>query len=148
MWLDEDACYVPQLGSSPVPAMERPATPGPMRRLLIVDDEQKVCECLKLFFNDKGFETSCANTGGEAVERLMDQQPDLVLLDIGLPDVSGIEVLKRARELAPYARVYMVTAHTDEDSEVEAKVYGAMGYITKPFDFSDVTWAPVFGDPN
>ena len=123
-----------------------PRVPG--KRLLIVDDEPKVCECLKLFFSAKGFEASYAHTGGEAVERLADQQPDVVLLDIGLPDFSGIEVLKRARELAPYAKVYMVTAHNDQDLEVEAKVYGAMGYITKPFDFSEVTWAPVFADPN
>jgi DNA-binding response OmpR family regulator len=130
--------------TTPTEAPSLPAT----KRLLIVDDEPKVCECLKLFFMTKGFETSCAQTGADAVERLMGDQPDLVLLDIGLPDFSGLEVLKRARELAPYAKVYMVTAHTDENSEVEAKVYGAMGYITKPFDFSDVTWAPVFADPN
>ncbi len=119
-----------------------------MRRMLIVDDEQKVCECLKLYFESRGFDTMCAFTGQQAVDRLAEDQPDLVLLDIGLPDFSGIEVLKRARELCPYAKVYMVTAHTDEDSEVEAKVYGALGYITKPFDFSERTWEPVFGDPN
>ena len=119
-----------------------------MRRMLIVDDEQKVSECLKRFFDSKGFETQCAFTGQEAVDRLAENQTDLVLLDIGLPDCSGLEVLKRARELCPFARVYMVTANWDEDSEVEAKVHGALGYITKPFDFSERTWAPVFADPN
>ena len=117
-----------------------------MQRLLIVDDEQKVCECLQRFFSEKGYDASCASTGEEAIERFMRQPPDVVLLDIRLPGISGLEVLKRARDLCPATKVIMVTGSLDEGTEETAKVYGARAYITKPFDFSEITWEAVFSD--
>ena len=117
-----------------------------MQRLLIVDDEQKVCECLQRFFSAQGFEASCVFTGEEAIERLINQPPDVVLLDIQLPGVSGIEVLKRAKDLCPETKVIMVTGSVDAEREEEAMAYGARGYITKPFDFSQITWSSVFAD--
>jgi len=117
-----------------------------MRRMLIVDDESKICECLSNFFSTRGFQVHAALTGTEAIEWLMNQRADVILLDIRLPDMPGIEVLKRAKELYPEVKVIMVTALDKEDPEIEAKAYGACGYVTKPFDFSDLTWAPVFAD--
>ena len=115
-----------------------------MPRMLIVDDEPKICECLSTFFTAKGFTVKRALTGQEAIRRVKYDQPDVVLVDIRLPDMEGIEVLKRAKDLTPNARVIMVTALDNSEQRVEAERYGAAGYITKPFDFSALTWAPVF----
>ncbi|MBI3087935.1 MAG: response regulator [Candidatus Omnitrophica bacterium] len=115
-----------------------------MPRMLVVDDEPKICDCLKAHFAAKGFSVACASSGTEAIDWLMDHPADVVLLDIRLPDMLGIEVLKRAKDLRPEAKVVMVTALDDEERAIEAKVYGACGYVTKPFDFSDLTWQAVF----
>ena len=111
-----------------------------MPRMLVVDDETRICEILKTHFSAKGFTVICAYTGQEALESLMDEPVDVVLLDIRLPDMSGIDVLKRAKELCPDAKVIMVTAVDQEELQTDAKIYGACGYVTKPFDFSDATW--------
>lgn len=117
-----------------------------MRRMLIVDDEPKICECLQQFFSQKGFAVVYVCTGTEAIEWLMDQAADVILLDVRLPDMKGTEVLRRARELYPEIKAVMVTAMDNEEPRVDAKVYGACAYITKPFDFSETTWSPVFAD--
>ena len=119
-----------------------------MKSMLIVDDEPKVCECLKTFFNAQGFSAACAYSGEEALDRMMaDQCLDLVLLDIGLPGISGIEVLKRVKDMCPTSRVVMVTAMNDDMFEEEARAYGADAYITKPFDFSPATWSAILDRP-
>lgn len=115
-----------------------------MQRMLIVDDEPKLCECLKLYFTRKGLTVSTVCEGEQAIERLICEAPDVVLLDVRLPDMSGMEVLKRAREVCPQARVIMVTALDQPEVREEATRYGAAGYITKPFDLSDPTWSLVF----
>jgi len=115
-----------------------------MPRMLIVDDEPKICECLQAHFAARGMTVQTALNGQDALEILMNDAPqDFLLLDIRLPDMKGIEVLKRAKELCPDAKVFMVTALDDEGPRMEAKAYGAHGYITKPFDLSEATWAPV-----
>jgi len=116
--------------------------------MLIVDDEPDICDCLGHFFQAKGFAVSCAFTGEDAIEWLMQQPADILLLDIRLPGVWGIEVLKQAKQLYPDIKVVMVTALDADERRIEARAYGACGYVTKPFDFSDRTWAPVFTDPS
>lgn len=115
-----------------------------MRRMLIVDDEPKLCACLAQFFSARGLAVRFAMSGEEALERLMDEPADVILLDMRLPDLPGTEVLKRARELCPQAKIIMVTAVDGDEPQLDAEAYGACGYILKPFDFSDRTWAEVF----
>ena len=112
-----------------------------MRRMLVVDDEPKICDCLGTFFREKGFAVACTPTGAEAIEWLMEHPVDIILLDVRLPDMRGIEVLKRAKELVPDAKVIMVTALDKEEPQIDAMTYGACAYITKPFDLSELTWA-------
>ena len=112
-----------------------------MRRMLIVEDEPKLCECLAQFFTAKGLAVRFALSGEEALERLMDEPAEVILLDMRLPDLPGTEVLKRAKELCPGARIIMVTAAYDEEPQLDAQAHGACGYVLKPFDFSDETWA-------
>ena len=117
-----------------------------MARMLIVDDEPKVCECLKAFFSLKNLTVECAYTGQEAIEWLMNASADVVLLDIVLPDMSGIDVLKRVKELYPATKVIMITALEKSEPHHESIAYGAFGYIRKPFDLTAVDWDPVFAD--
>lgn len=114
-----------------------------MPRMLIVDDEPDICDCLRDFFSARGFAVTCAFSGEEAIEQITAAPVDVVLLDILLPGIHGIEVLKRAKELCPEAKVVMVTALDQDERRIEAQRYGAAGYVPKPFDFSEATWAPV-----
>lgn len=114
-----------------------------MPRMLIVDDEPDICDCLGHFFATRGFAVACAFSGEEAIERLAEGPVDVVLLDIVLPGIHGIEVLRRVKDLCPEVKVVMVTGLDQEERRVEAQRYGACGYVPKPFDFSEMTWAPV-----
>jgi len=111
--------------------------------MLIVDDEPKILQCLTKFFGAHDFSVVSETTGEAAISRLKIDRPDVMLLDVRLPGMSGLEVLKRAKELHPNARVIMVSAVERPDVQSEAKAYGADGFVTKPFDFSTGTWAPV-----
>lgn len=112
-----------------------------MRRMLVIDDEQDICDCLKDYFSGHGFSVDQAFSGEEALKRLTQEAADVILLDILLPGLSGIEVLKRAKELCPNARIIMVTALDELDLRLQARRYGASGYITKPFNLSSMTWS-------
>ena len=118
-----------------------------MRRMLIVEDERDVCECLAEFFAMKGFSVVSAFSGEEALEQLNAQPVDVILLDILLPGISGLEVLRRAKAKHPSAKVVMVTSLDQLDLRQEAHRCGAAAYVTKPFDFSPTTWSVVFSSP-
>ena len=112
-----------------------------MRRMLVIDDEQDICDCLKDYFSAHGFSVGQAFSGEEALKQLTQEAADVILLDILLPGLSGIEVLKRAKELCPNARIIMVTALDELDLRMQARRYGAAGYVTKPFNLSSMTWS-------
>ena len=118
-----------------------------MPSMLIVDDEPKIVNCLQRFFDGKGFTIRCAQTGQDAMKAMRADQPDIMLLDIRMPGMSGWDILKQTKELYPKTRVVMVSAFAKPESQVEASAYGADGYVTKPFNFSEATWAPVFSPP-
>ena len=115
-----------------------------MRRMLIVEDEVDINDCLQQFFSSKGFSVAAAYSGEEAMQKLSEEQAEVVLLDIVLPGLSGIEVLKKIREIQPKATVIMVTALNQDDIRAQAERFGAAAYVTKPFDFSDETWSQAF----
>ena len=117
--------------------------PPTMRRMLVIDDEQDICDCLKDYFSAHGFNVGLAFSGEEALKRLTEEAVDVILLDILLPGLSGIEVLKRAKEICPNAQIIMVTALDELDLRLQARRYGAAGYITKPFNLSSMTWSAV-----
>ena len=115
-----------------------------MRRMLIVDDERDICDCLEQFFTARGFTVASAFSGEEALDRLKANAADVIFLDILLPGLSGIETLKRVKELNPNTRIIMVTGIDQPELRNKARHYGAAAYITKPFDFSEETWSAVF----
>ena len=113
------------------------------QRMLVVDDERDICDCLAQFFSAKGFSVISAFSGEEALAQIEHDPVDVVLLDILLPGLSGIEVLKRLKIRHPYVRVVMVTGLLQQDLREAAQRYGAADYVTKPFDLSESTWSSV-----
>jgi len=107
-------------------------------RILIVDDEADIALILKLQLEDAGYRTARARDGLEALEVLAREHYDLVLLDIRMPRLDGIEVLERIRSDWPDLVVVMMTAHGSEDIAVEAMKKGAVDYISKPFSSDDM----------
>ncbi len=105
-----------------------------MPRVLIVDDDPNTVEMLTAFLTPKGYETCTASNGEEALRRVKEDRPHLVLLDVRMPKMDGLEVLKRIREIDREVGVIMVTAVNEEEIGREALKLGAFDYITKPLD--------------
>lgn len=103
-------------------------------RVLIVDDEINMQVVLSAAFKDAGFVTGTASTGAEAIQILTDTGFDLILLDLKLPDMTGIDVFRRAREVMPGIIVIMITAYSSVETAIQAMKMGAYDYITKPFN--------------
>ncbi len=103
-----------------------------MNKLLIVDDEIEICEFLKAFFEDRDFNVAVAHNGAKALEQLASFQPEVVLLDIQMPGMDGLQVLKKIKGLYPQVKVIMVTAVETQEKIEEAMRLGADNYITKP----------------
>ena len=102
-------------------------------RVLLVDDEEVMQDVLAKLFGGEGFLATIAATGEEALARLNEQEFDLVLLDLMLPGVSGMEVLDQIRAKDPDLPVVMVTAYATVENAIEAMKRGAFDYVVKPF---------------
>ncbi|MGZ7032386.1 MAG: sigma-54-dependent transcriptional regulator, partial [Thermoanaerobaculia bacterium] len=102
--------------------------------LLIVDDEASLRDLLAVVFEGEGGKVETAGSLAEARAALQKSEPDVILCDLMLPDGSGIDLLRDAKEKYPSAAVIMITAHTSTKSAVEALKAGAFDYIAKPFD--------------
>jgi DNA-binding NtrC family response regulator len=108
------------------------------RRILVVDDEKLVCWSLNEALTEAGFLVKTALNGGEARSTFESFRPNIVLLDIRLPDVSGIQLLSEFKALDEDVSVLMITAYADADSAVNALKAGADDYIGKPFDLDKI----------
>jgi two-component system KDP operon response regulator KdpE len=102
------------------------------RRILVVDDEERMVRFIRLNLEHDGFQVSEAFNGRQAVQKLRDVNPDLILLDVMMPDLDGFEVLEMVREISNVP-VIMLTAKGEEDDRVRGLELGADDYITKPF---------------
>ncbi len=104
-------------------------------RILIVDDARFMRYMLKKVLTETGFEIAGeAGNGAEAIDLYKELKPDLVTLDVVMPEVNGLEALKSIRELDPEAKVVMVSAIDQRESLLEAIRAGASDYVVKPFD--------------
>ena len=103
-----------------------------MSKLLIVDDEIDVMEFAKNFFKKRNIDVQTASNGIEALEIINHEKPDLVLLDIIMDEMNGLEVLKTLRAEKNSVKVIMVTGREDEDTVKETESLGITGYIHKP----------------
>lgn len=109
-----------------------------MAQILIVDDEQPLLQSLSLELRRSGHECLLAETGNEALTLVSRHSPDLAILDVKLPDISGLELLRSLKSELPEVPVLVVTAFATVDSAVEAMKEGAVDYIEKPLDLEEV----------
>ncbi len=103
-----------------------------MKRILIVDDEEMIVKTVKAYLDQEGFKTYTAYDGEEALRAFEEKGPDLIVLDLMLPKMSGIEVTKRIRSIASVP-IIMLTAKASEADRVVGLELGADDYVVKPF---------------
>ena len=117
--------------------------------LLIVDDEEKVRLLLEEFFTNEGYRVILASCGKEGLEKFVETAPALVLLDIRLPDIDGIEMLEELKGLNKECPVIMATGYASVGSAIKAMKLGAVDYIIKPFRLDELklTVERAFGKP-
>ncbi len=109
-----------------------------MKSILIIEDEHAVAGALGAVCKRLGYDTRLCSSGHRGLEELSGGDFALTILDIGLPDISGLEVLRRIRERAPGLPVLIITAHGNLDNAVAARKFGAAGYLVKPLDLPEV----------
>ena len=102
------------------------------KKLLIVDDEIEICEFLKSFFEERNYQIKTATSGEQALKAVDEFKPSVVLLDIKMSGVDGIQVLQKIKAKHPRIKVIMVTALETRDKIEECLRLGADNYITKP----------------
>ena len=107
--------------------------------ILIVDDEESILTSLNSILQDEGYEVTLAKNGVEALRIYTMDPPDLMLLDIWMPEMDGLETLRRVRELVPTAQVMMMSGHGSIETAVKAIKLGAYDYIEKPLSLENVT---------
>lgn len=112
--------------------MEKPG------RILVVDDDASIRESVEMFLRDRGFEVATAPTGDLGLKLCLDTKPHVVILDIRLPDLSGMDVLKGIMANRPETKVIMITAYHDMETTIEAMRNGAYDYIHKPLDADEL----------
>jgi two-component system, OmpR family, response regulator RegX3 len=103
-----------------------------MAKILLVDDDPLLTDSLGFMLKQEGYAVLIASTGADAIEMAQDDEPDLVLLDVSLPDLSGVEVCRRLRS-ASSTQIIMLTARRQESDKIVGLDAGADDYITKPF---------------
>ncbi|MEO4054498.1 response regulator transcription factor [Solibacillus sp. CAU 1738] len=108
-----------------------------LQRILIIEDEPQIARVLQLELDFEGYETKTAHTGADGLILYRESQWDLVLLDIMLPEMNGLEVLKRIRK-TDMTPVILLTAKDDVKDKVAGLDLGANDYVTKPFDFEEL----------
>ena len=108
------------------------------KKILVVDDERGLAKIIRLNLEQDGFEVVEANNGTQAMEKLRTTLPDLILLDVMMPDIDGFTVLKMIREIGNIP-VIMLTAKGQEEDKVKGLELGADDYVTKPFSPRELT---------
>ncbi len=111
------------------------------KKLLIVDDQNGIRILLMEVFSSEGYETYQASNGKLALEIVRNVSPDLVLLDMKIPGMDGLDILKHIKSIDPSIKVIMMTAYGELDMIKEATDLGAIMHFTKPFDIDELRQA-------
>ncbi|WP_286239476.1 sigma-54-dependent transcriptional regulator [Neptuniibacter halophilus] len=106
--------------------------------ILIVDDEQRLVRSMQMVLEAEGYSVAMAYTGQDGINKVLELDPELLLLDLRLPDLSGLEVLKQLRQMHKTTPVIMLSAHGDIKVAVDAVKSGAYDFISKPFDINEL----------
>ncbi len=106
-----------------------------MSRVLVVDDSDSACDLIKDFLENKGYDVFLSCTGEDALAKVRNLKPDVMLLDIALPGIDGMEVLRRVRQFDQEISIIMITGVNDEKVGRDALEKGANDYLAKSIDF-------------
>ncbi|MFH1687554.1 MAG: sigma-54 dependent transcriptional regulator [bacterium] len=107
-------------------------------KILVIDDEESMCNFMEIMLVKEGYEVDTTESGREGIECLKRQNYDLVITDLNMPEISGIEVLKEIRSFKEGQDLIVMTAYASVDSAIEAMKEGAADYITKPFKVDEI----------
>jgi two-component system NtrC family response regulator len=116
---------------------------APKARILVVDDEEGMCEFLQYLLEGEGYEVDVAHSGDGALDKVEDGSFDLVLADIKMPGIDGLEMLRHMREADENTVVIVMTGYSSLETAIKAIKYDASDYLTKPFDDPDAVLAAV-----
>ena len=124
--------------TGPAPAPAGSDAPNPARSILVIDDEPQIRRAVRNALADVADRISEATTGGEGIDRAAAERPDLIVLDLGLPDMSGVNVCREIRRWAVMPIVVLSARHAEQE-KVELLNAGADDYVTKPFSTLELT---------
>ena len=110
-----------------------------MKTLLVIDDEESVRYSFRTIFSLEGVDVITASNGLEGLGHVRERNPDVIVLDLQLPDRSGLEILGEIQTLAPKRPVIFITAHGTTQTAIEAMKRGAFDYLVKPLDLERLT---------
>src|SRR6266851_4500724 len=109
------------------------------RTVLVADDDASIRSLLKQLLADEGYAVLEAATGGEVVEQVKDSSPDLVIMDVRMPELDGIEALQKVKISSPHTAVLIMTAFGTSNAAIKAMELGAFDYVTKPFELDKIS---------
>ena len=109
-----------------------------MKKILVVDDDEKICWAFEQFLAEEGYKPIIANNAEEGLRRIESEIPDIVLLDVRLPGMNGLDALKQIKSMQPDAIVVVMTAHDDVDTTIQAMRLQAFDFLPKPIDLDKV----------
>ena len=112
-------------------------------RILVVDDERGMCEFLRFLLQEEGYAVDVAHSGDQALAKVEESKFELILADIKMPGLDGLEMLRKLREADAETVVIVMTGYSSLDSAIKAIKYDASDYLTKPFDDPDAVLAAV-----
>ncbi len=109
-----------------------------MKKILVVDDDEKICWAFEQFLAEEGYKPIIANNAEEGLRQIESETPDIVLLDVRLPGMNGLDALKQIKSMQPDAIVVVMTAHDDVDTTIQAMKLQAFDFLPKPIDLDKV----------
>src|SRR5262249_54195048 len=111
------------------------------KAILVADDDSSIRSLLRQLLSEEGYSVVEAATGVEVVDKVKDSGPDLVIMDVRMPELDGIEALSRVKASSPRTAVLIMTAFGSSNAAIRAMELGAYDYVTKPFELDQITHA-------
>lgn len=106
--------------------------------ILIVDDEETITDILSKFAEISGFQADVSMTGGDAIQQVEAKEYDLVLLDVNLPDIEGIELIAKIQAIHPNIKIVIMTGENNRERELQARQHNIAYYLVKPFSYEEI----------
>ena len=107
-------------------------------KILVVDDEKSMCDFMEIMLSKEGYEVETTVSGSEAIQRTSSSKYDLIIADLMMPEMSGLDLLKKIKKGRPNQDMIVMTAFASVDTAIEAMREGALDYITKPFKVDEI----------